>query len=156
VDTDCNEIFKNSCNPAFISINSKLQSQGEVLTEANKKLDKLMTVVCLGNGKPALTERIAVLETIAHAPRQQAQSSGGASGKRIAFGPLKIDGYNARDAATIALGLAFAVMMWMHWQGVQERSRLAQEAENDRKTLTVRVAELTQLVTGRAQGKVGM
>ena len=148
---DCNEIFKNSCNPAFIAINSKLQTQGDVLAEANRKLDKLMTVVCLGNGKPALTERIAVIEAVAHAPRQQIQSGGGASGKRIAFGPLKIDGYNARDAATIALGLAFAAMMWLHWHGTQERSRMAREAESDRKTLAVRVAELTQLVTGREQ-----
>ena len=142
---DCNDIFETSCNPAFIAI--------------NQKLDRLMTDVCLGNGKPSLKERVSVLEATAHPPRPDHQQDQGdeqdtrrcVAPKRIAFGPLKIDGYNASDAGKIALGLAFGVMMWLHWQGLQERSRLAQEAEHDRKTLTVRVSELTQLVAGRAQ-----
>jgi len=139
VDTDCNEIFKNSCNPAFISINSKLQSQGEVLTEANKKLDKLMTVVCLGNGKPALTERIAVLETVAHAPKvQQAEHEHDSSARRapaaksVKFGPkwcpIEVNGYNASDAAKIVLGIGMAVLMYTYWQGLKDRRQLAETA----------------------------
>ena len=144
--SDCtDDRFVNSCNPAFIQINGKL--------------DQLLKTVCIGNGTPPLTTRVAVLEERVRTVNPAAADDGTSdrvSAKSVAFGPVKINGYAASDAGKIILAAGVVFMMYLNYRGLRERDDLADQAktmaavmERDRSELKHKVAELSQIITER-------
>jgi hypothetical protein len=104
---DCNEDrFQNSCNPAFIQINGKL--------------DQLLKTVCIGNGTPSLLSRVSVLETRAElstdGKKDSKRRACGGKTVRLFGGAVELDGYNLSDVmkAGLAVGMIY-VLMQMHF-----------------------------------------